>query len=129
MEKIEVTQEIKALALAIRAYKHPLRQQILTLIKEREKIAVTDIWEALKCEQAVASQHLTILRRADLVSTERVGKYIFYRLHEAAINQLNYLAEYWANQGTGMEKPNAAKTITADKLLKGFFQNADLMSV
>ena len=129
MEKIEVTPEIKSLAMAIRAYKHPFRQSILSLMQERSKISVTDIWVELKCEQSVTSQHLAILRRADLVDTKREGKFIYYHVNKTAINQLNYLAQYWANQGTGIEKPNAAKTITTDKMLKSFFQNADLQEV
>lgn len=132
MEKIEVTPEIKSLAMAIRAYKHPFRQKLLSLIKQEKKISVSDIWAVLDCEQAVASQHLSILRRADLVYCDRDGKFKFYKINQSALQQLNFLAEYWANQGTKMgeiERPNAAKTITSDRMLKSFYQNADLAAV
>jgi len=42
---------------------------------------VTDIYVKLRLEQSVASQHLAILRRANIVITDRDGKFIHYKLN------------------------------------------------
>ena len=43
-------------------------------------------------EQSVASQHLAILRRAGVVTTERDGKFIFYSLNVERIREISKLA-------------------------------------
>ena len=102
-----VKQDIKTLAFAVRAYNHTLRQRILTLLEKNGEMAVTDIFIALRLEQSVASQHLSVLRKADLVETTREGKYIRYRLKQSSLKQLKHLADYWEN-GT---EPQAARRL------------------
>lgn len=65
----------------LRALAHPLRIQIIRYIDEQESACVNDIFEALAIKQAVASQHLKILRQAELVYTQRQGKFILYALY------------------------------------------------
>lgn len=65
----------------MRALAHPLRIQMLRYIDSRESVCVNDIFQALEIKQAVASQHLRVLRQAELVYTQRQGKFIFYMLH------------------------------------------------
>ena len=72
---------VKKAALILRALNHKLRQQLIKLIEEENKITVTEIYVRLKLEQSVASQHLAILRRAGIVSTSRDGKFIFYSVN------------------------------------------------
>jgi DNA-binding transcriptional ArsR family regulator len=66
--------------LIFRAINHKLRQQIIELLEENEKMTVTNLYIKLRLEQSVASQHLAILRRAGVVATERQGKFIYYRV-------------------------------------------------
>jgi DNA-binding transcriptional ArsR family regulator len=75
--KINFLQTKKA-AMILRAVNHKLRQQMLKLLDESKKMTVTELYVKLRLEQSVASQHLAILRRAGIVSTERNGKFIFY---------------------------------------------------
>ena len=49
---------------------------------------VTDIFEKLHLEQSAASQRLAILCMADIVTTQRVGKEIFYTLNSNRIEQV-----------------------------------------
>jgi ArsR family transcriptional regulator, virulence genes transcriptional regulator len=97
MNKIGVTPEINNLVLALRAYNHKLRQNMLNTIAEaeKEKMTVTDLYIKLRLEQSVASQHLAILRRADLVRTETHGKFIYYKVNKTSVSQLQNLAEHW----------------------------------
>lgn len=76
---------VKSAAMTLRAINHKLRQQIVKLLEENKRMNVTDIYVKLRLEQSVASQHLAILRRANIVLTERDGKFIHYTLNHARI--------------------------------------------
>ena len=62
---------MKKAMLILRALNHKLRQQIVKLLDERRKMTVTEIYIELRLEQSVTSQHLAILRRANLVNATR----------------------------------------------------------
>ena len=80
---------VKKVALILRALNHKLRQQLLKLIEEEKKITVTEIYVRLKLEQSVASQHLAILRKAGIVTTQRDGKFIFYIINHKRIDEIS----------------------------------------
>lgn len=86
--KIDVIQ-LKKAALILRAVNHKLRQQILKLIHQQEKMTVTEIYVKLRLEQSVASQHLAILRKAGFVSTLRDGKFIYYSVNHERLEQVH----------------------------------------
>jgi DNA-binding transcriptional ArsR family regulator len=73
------------------------QQRLDQVIEEEKKITVTEIYVRLRLEQSVASQHLAILRHANVVKTERDGKFIYYSLNEARISELADLVEELAN--------------------------------
>src|SRR5680860_682542 len=85
--------ELRKAVLVLRAVNHKLRQRIISLLEENSEMTVTDIYIKLRLEQSVASQHLAILRRAGVVSTERQGKYIYYSLDKERLKQINRLVE------------------------------------
>jgi DNA-binding transcriptional ArsR family regulator len=80
---------VKKAALTLRAVNHKLRQQILKLIDEHQKMTVTEIYVKLRLEQSVASQHLAILRKAGFVKTERDGKFIYYSINTSRLQEMN----------------------------------------
>src|SRR6476659_9739178 len=85
---------VKNAAMTLRAINHKLRQQIVRLLEEHKRMNVTDIYVKLRLEQSVASQHLAILRRANIVITEREGKFIHYRLnHDRIANIASFVAD------------------------------------
>ncbi len=84
---------LKKAAMILRALNHKLRQQLLRLINENEKITVTEIYVNLRLEQSVVSQHLAILRRAGIVLTKREGKFIYYSLNYNRIKEVNNFVE------------------------------------
>ncbi|MCR6722444.1 MAG: metalloregulator ArsR/SmtB family transcription factor [Chitinophagaceae bacterium] len=69
----------------------------MKLIDENGRITVTEIYVKLRLEQSVASQHLSILRKAGFVNTERDGKYIYYTVNTARIEELNNFVESLLN--------------------------------
>jgi DNA-binding transcriptional ArsR family regulator len=70
-----------------------LRQNIIALLEEHERMTVTDIYIKLRLEQSVASQHLAILRRAGVLITDRQGKFIYYMLDQERLSQISRLVE------------------------------------
>ncbi len=64
-------------AQILKALAHPRRLEILNLLREQE-LSVSDIYAMLDLPQANVSQHLTILREANVVATRREGKSILY---------------------------------------------------
>lgn len=79
-EKLQYSSEI------LRALAHPLRMKILEFIDQNDTINVNKIYNTLKLEQSITSQHLRILRLAGLVKTERDGKFIHYSIDYNMIN-------------------------------------------
>ena len=72
--KLQVSSEV------LRAMAHPLRMKILEFIDKNKTINVNKIYNTLKLEQSITSQHLKILRAAGLVHTHREGKFIHYTI-------------------------------------------------
>lgn len=79
---------VKKASLILRALNHKLRQQILKVISDEEKISVTDIYIRLRLDQSVVSQHLGILRTAGIVSTRREGKFIYYTINKTRLEAI-----------------------------------------
>ena len=81
-----------------RALAHPLRMQICSIIDDRNPACVNEIYAALGIEQSIASQHLRILRKANLVHSRREGKFVYYLLDyvrlECACNAAGHFAGY-----------------------------------
>ena len=83
------TLDIKKSAIILRAVNHKLRQVMLKFIGEKGQVTVTEIFEHLLLEQAVASQQLAILRKTGFVKTKREGKFIYYSVNRQRLLDLN----------------------------------------
>ncbi len=77
--------QIDKAAQIVKAIGSPLRQKIMHLILAQGKANVTEIYTELGLQQAIASQHLLILKNTGLVKTEREGKKIFYSANYSSI--------------------------------------------
>lgn len=84
---------VKKAALILRALNHKLRQQMIQLLDEKQKMTVTELYVQLRLEQSVASQHLAILRRAGMVSTTREGKFIYYAVNHKRLAEIYHFVE------------------------------------
>ncbi len=67
----------------LRTFAHPLRLMILSLLLERGEQSVSEIDEATGIGQPALSQQLAELRRADMVSSRRQAKQVYYSLADA----------------------------------------------
>ena len=74
----------RLLARTIKALAHPTRLAILSLLREGE-VCVCELEPALDLRQANISQHLAILRRANLVISRRDGLRILYRVADPRV--------------------------------------------
>lgn len=84
---------VKKASLVLRALNHKLRQQMVKMLDEKNRLTVTEIYVQLRLEQSVASQHLAILRRAGIVQTERDGKFIYYHVNYTRLDQINQFVD------------------------------------
>ena len=91
------TLELRKAALYFRAINHKLRLQILQLLHKNNALSVGDIYRKLKLEQSVTSQHLAILRKADLVKARKDGKLIYYSVNHEQLAKLHSIATQLAN--------------------------------
>ena len=65
----------------MKALAHPLRLKILEFIDKQGVINVNKIYNTLKIEQSVTSQHLKLLRLAGVVNAVKDGKYVHYDIN------------------------------------------------
>ncbi len=87
---------LKRAVLTLRAVNHPLRKEMMQLLEEKKKMTVTELYVKLRIEQSVASQHLAILRKADVLITERDGKFIYYSINAKRVEEISQLIEHLA---------------------------------
>ncbi|MBP2459932.1 MULTISPECIES: metalloregulator ArsR/SmtB family transcription factor [unclassified Rhizobium] len=66
---------------------HPARFKVLCLVQDRER-DVRSLAKAVNLSQSALSQHLKILRDANLVSARRQAQTVFYRSHEEGVRQV-----------------------------------------
>jgi DNA-binding transcriptional ArsR family regulator len=84
---------LKKASLILRALNHKLRQQIVKMLDDKSKVTVTEIYQHLKLEQSVASQHLAILRRVGIVKTQREGKFVYYNINQERLEQIQKVVD------------------------------------
>ena len=70
--------------LIFHAISDKTRLKILKLLKKKD-MCVSDICKHFKMTQPSISHHLDILKRADLVVTEKKGKQVFYTFKQKVI--------------------------------------------
>jgi DNA-binding transcriptional ArsR family regulator len=84
------------------ALAHPVRREILKLLRKRA-MSAGELAEHFTIAKPTLSGHFTVLKNADLVTTERQGTTIIYRLNMSVMEEA--LAAFLALAGTkGREK-------------------------
>ena len=64
----------------LRAAAHPQRLAILDALGHHTRLCNRELQELLQIEQAILSQHLTLMRDKGLLEFEKEGKYTFWHL-------------------------------------------------
>ena len=66
----------------LRAVAHPQRLIILDALGRHTRLCNRELQEMLDMEQAILSQHLTLMRDKGLLEFEKEGKYTFWHLKQ-----------------------------------------------
>lgn len=82
MEKTDVTSKLSALAQPVRL------DIVLTLASHREGLSAARLADETGALRTNAAVHLTVLRNAGLVSSQRAGRSITYRVDRDALRDL-----------------------------------------
>lgn len=130
MKKQSISQLSEQIAAPLQAIASPQRVAILLSIG-RGEACVCHLETALGWRQAYISQHLMSLRKADILTDRREGRYVYYRLKNASLLDLVLAAASLAglsaesvsaliNTSTypACECPHCAPTIIAVESLK-----------
>ncbi|MFP4472543.1 MAG: ArsR/SmtB family transcription factor [Candidatus Omnitrophota bacterium] len=80
-------------AQTLKAVAHPARLQILSTLKEKGKLSVGDIQKEVGLSQSMTSQHLAVLRRAEVLGCEKKGNICLYHIVDKNIFQLLHCVE------------------------------------
>jgi len=73
---------------------HSLRLSIIGLLIEKERLSVTEIFNILNIEQAVASHHLRIMRSAGIVAYKKSGKHSYYYIADPRISNIYNMIKF-----------------------------------
>ncbi len=85
-----VERDFEDSAALLKAIADPYRLTMLaTLAAAEDEVCVCDFTGALPLNQPTVSHHLRILREAGLVTGERRGTWVYYRLAAGAQHRLN----------------------------------------
>jgi len=79
-----------------RALADPTRRKIIELLARNGELSATDICDEFHVTHPAISQHLKILREADLVRMEKRAQQRIYRINPEAMLEM----EAWARQMT-----------------------------
>ncbi len=81
-------------ATTFRALADPTRVQIVWLLAEVAELCVCDINTNFALEASTMSHHLKVLREAGLISSEKRGLWVFYRLRPRALDTIREFATH-----------------------------------
>jgi DNA-binding transcriptional ArsR family regulator len=82
---------------ALKALAEPRRREILRIVWSRE-VAASDIAAHFDVTRSAISQHLAVLKEADLVSERREGTRRYYRARTETMDELRaFLDDYWTS--------------------------------
>ncbi|MFA6816425.1 MAG: metalloregulator ArsR/SmtB family transcription factor [Lentisphaeria bacterium] len=74
-------------AAVFKALGHPTRLWIVKQLADGQEHCVCEFVDAVGADFSTISQHLAILKRADIVIDDKRGKQVFYRLLKPCIVQ------------------------------------------
>ena len=86
VERID-EEDIKRRSYILKALADPIRIKILQLLKNRP-MCTCEIMVALDLTEPNASHHLNLLERNDIIRSERMGKWVFYKLQHSTLRNL-----------------------------------------
>ena len=81
---------ISKLASLYHAIDHPVRLAIMQLVHAHESMSVMEISDKMQLDKETVSQHLGILRRAEVMHSVPRSRFRYYSLNYQILNRLCY---------------------------------------
>ncbi|MFI6367440.1 ArsR/SmtB family transcription factor [Nocardia sp. NPDC050630] len=87
--------EAAALAGVFKALADPVRLRLLSVVASHggQEVCVCELSDGFDISQPTVSHHLKVLREAGLLSSERRGSWVYYRVEPTALQQLSHLLD------------------------------------
>ena len=87
MNKEEVS-KMEDAAYMLKAISNVTRLRVISKLNETDELSVSQLVEALNCEQSLLSHHLTDMRAKGILNCRKDGKNCFYSLKNKQITQI-----------------------------------------
>jgi len=81
-------EKVNEVASVLKACGHPLRLKILCAIERGEEACVSELWACLEQSQPVVSQHLAVLKKRGIVTSQVQGNKRVYSIANPFIRGL-----------------------------------------
>ena len=81
-------EKVNEVGLILKACGHPLRLKILCAIEKGEEACVSELWACLEQSQPVVSQHLAVLKKRGIVTSQVQGNKRVYSIANPFIRGL-----------------------------------------
>lgn len=92
--KVEINvKKITSAGNLFKVVSHPLRLKIITFIEKQQETCVNSIYNTLKLEQSITSQHLKTLRSLEVVNARKDGKKVMYSVNVKKFQAINNALE------------------------------------
>ena len=78
----------EARAKVLKALAHPARLKLVDVLAEHNEVCVCDLTEAIGMDISTASRHLTQLKNAGVVESDKRGQMVFYSLRVKCLKGL-----------------------------------------
>ncbi|MEO5366552.1 MAG: metalloregulator ArsR/SmtB family transcription factor [Magnetococcus sp. WYHC-3] len=83
---------IEKVARCMKALAHPLRLKVIAALNDQE-LSVQELVSVVGTTQSNVSQHLTIMRDKNILSSRRVANQVFYRVGDCKVLDLVQLTK------------------------------------
>ncbi|MEQ8789824.1 MAG: metalloregulator ArsR/SmtB family transcription factor [Pirellulaceae bacterium] len=88
MESREDRIRYETRAKILKALAHPSRLKLIDKLAEEEEVCVCDLTEVIGSDMSTVSRHLSQLKNAGIVESEKHGQMVFYRLRVKCLKSL-----------------------------------------
>jgi ArsR family transcriptional regulator len=75
-------------AKVLKALAHPARLKLVDVLAEHDEVCVCKLTETIGMDISTVSRHLTQLKAAGIVDSEKRGQMVFYRLRVKCLKSL-----------------------------------------
>ncbi|MFQ5604977.1 MAG: ArsR/SmtB family transcription factor [bacterium] len=111
---------MRSLIKLFKALSDPNRIRILKMLEVRS-LCVCEIAEVLQLATSTVSKHLSILRDAEFILDEKVGKWVNYRLNPSTNERyvsdlLPFIAEWLSDEESVRQDAEKVRTVDRAKL-------------